>query len=59
MKVAKTSADVAAAGKAILGMTLVTKQTGPEGRLVKTVLVEKGVAIKKEMYLSIISYNFV
>jgi len=54
VKVAKTSADVAAAGKAILGMTLVTKQTGPEGRLVKTVLVEKGVAIKKEMYLSII-----
>jgi succinyl-CoA synthetase beta subunit len=35
-------------------MTLVTKQTGPEGRVVKTVLVEKGVAIKKEMYLSII-----
>ncbi len=43
-----------AAAKAILGMTLVTKQTGPEGRLVKTVLVEQGVAIKKELYLSII-----
>jgi succinyl-CoA synthetase beta subunit len=35
-------------------MQLVTKQTGPEGRLVKKVLVEKGVRIKKELYLSII-----
>lgn len=54
VKVAKSKEDVSAAANAILGMTLVTKQTGPEGRLVKTVLVEKGVAIKKEMYLSII-----
>ena len=54
VKVAKTSAEVKNAAEAILGMTLVTKQTGPEGRLVKTVLVEKGVAIKKEMYLSIV-----
>lgn len=54
VKVARTSEEVKKAAEAILGMTLVTKQTGPEGRLVKTVLVEKGVAIKKEMYLSII-----
>jgi succinyl-CoA synthetase beta subunit len=54
VKVAKTPEEVKAAAEAILGMTLVTKQTGPEGRVVKTVLVEKGVAIKKEMYLSII-----
>ncbi|EKD38229.1 MAG: succinyl-CoA synthetase subunit beta [uncultured bacterium] len=54
VKVAKTSVEVKNAAEAILGMTLVTKQTGPEGRLVKTVLVEKGVAIKKEMYLSIV-----
>ena len=54
VKIAKTSAEVTAAAKAILGMTLVTKQTGPEGRLVKTILVEKGLAIKKELYLSII-----
>ncbi len=54
VKIAKTSAEVTAAAKAILGMTLVTKQTGPEGRVVKTILVEKGVAIKKELYLSII-----
>jgi succinyl-CoA synthetase beta subunit len=54
VKIAKTSEEVTAAAEAILGMTLVTKQTGPEGRIVKTILVEKGVAIKSEMYLSII-----
>lgn len=54
VKIAKTAEEVTAAAKAILGMTLVTKQTGPEGRLVKTVLVEQGVAIKKELYLSFI-----
>jgi succinyl-CoA synthetase beta subunit len=54
VKIVKTAEEVTAAAKAILGMTLVTKQTGPEGRLVKTVLVEQGVAIKKELYLSII-----
>jgi len=54
VKIARTSEEVTAAAEAILGMTLVTKQTGPEGRVVKTVLVEQGVAIKKELYLSII-----
>jgi succinyl-CoA synthetase beta subunit len=54
VKIAKTSEEVTTAAEAILGMTLVTKQTGPEGRVVKTILVEKGVAIKKELYLSII-----
>ncbi len=54
VKIARTSEEVSQAANAILGMTLVTKQTGPEGRLVKTVLVEKGVGIKKELYLSMI-----
>jgi succinyl-CoA synthetase beta subunit len=54
VKVARTPEEVGQAASAILGMTLVTKQTGPEGRLVKTLLVEKGVAIKKEMYLSLV-----
>ncbi|MFT5726320.1 MAG: succinyl-CoA synthetase beta subunit [Desulforhopalus sp.] len=54
VKIVKTAKEVTAAAEAILGMTLVTKQTGPEGRLVRTVLVEQGVAIKKELYLSII-----
>lgn len=54
VKVAKTSDEVVAAANAIIGMNLVTKQTGPAGRLVQTVLIEKGVNIKKELYLSII-----
>jgi succinyl-CoA synthetase beta subunit len=54
VKIATTVEEVKEAAEAILGMTLVTKQTGPQGRLVKTVLVEKGVSIKKELYLSII-----
>ncbi len=54
VKLARTEEEVLDAAGSILGMTLVTKQTGPEGRLVKTVLVEKGVSIKKELYLSII-----
>ncbi|MEE8398547.1 MAG: ADP-forming succinate--CoA ligase subunit beta [Desulfobacterales bacterium] len=38
----------------IIGMTLVTHQTGPEGRQVKKVLVEQGLNIAKELYLSIV-----
>lgn len=54
VKVTKNSDEVALAAQSILGMNLVTKQTGPEGRLVKTVLVEKGVNIKNELYFSIV-----
>ena len=38
----------------ILGMNLVTHQTGPEGKIVKQVLVEQGVSIEKELYLSLL-----
>jgi succinyl-CoA synthetase beta subunit len=38
----------------IIGMNLVTHQTGPEGRIVRKVLVEQGLDIAKELYLSII-----
>ncbi|HEX8337372.1 MAG TPA: ADP-forming succinate--CoA ligase subunit beta [Pyrinomonadaceae bacterium] len=41
------------AGK-ILGMNLVTHQTGPEGREVRTVLIEEGLPIDKEFYLGIV-----
>jgi len=54
VKVARSAEEAETAAGAILGMQLVTKQTGPEGRLVRKVLVEKGVRIKKELYLSII-----
>jgi succinyl-CoA synthetase beta subunit len=42
-----------AAGR-ILGMTLVTHQTGPEGREVRRVLVEEGLAIERELYLGLV-----
>lgn len=38
----------------ILGMNLVTHQTGPEGQTVRKVLVEQGLSIQKELYLSIV-----
>jgi succinyl-CoA synthetase beta subunit len=38
----------------ILGMTLVTHQTGPEGRLVRKLLIEEGLDIEKELYLGIV-----
>jgi len=54
VRLAKTAAEVTSAAGDILGMTLITKQTGPAGQLVRKVLIEKGVSIKKELYLSII-----
>ena len=42
------------AAKEILGMTLVTHQTGPAGRVVRKVLIEEGVEIRKEFYLGIV-----
>ena len=53
VKVCKSEAEVRAAAEAILGMTLVTHQTGPEGRLVRTVLVEAGSDIRSELYVGI------
>ncbi|MFZ0613881.1 MAG: ADP-forming succinate--CoA ligase subunit beta [Desulfobacterales bacterium] len=54
VKLAKSMEDVGVFADQIIGMTLVTHQTGPEGRLVKKVLVEQGLNIAKELYLSII-----
>jgi succinyl-CoA synthetase beta subunit len=48
-------ADLAAtAARTMLGMTLVTHQTGPEGRTVGRLLIEEGLDIKKELYLGIV-----
>jgi succinyl-CoA synthetase beta subunit len=52
VKVVKSIDDVAAQSKSILGMTLVTHQTGPEGKLVKRLYIEEGCDIKRELYLS-------
>ena len=54
VKLAKSMEDVGVIADQIIGMNLVTHQTGPEGRLVKKVLVEQGLNIAKELYLSII-----
>jgi succinyl-CoA synthetase beta subunit len=51
IKLVKTKDEAREAANKILGMTLVTHQTGPEGRLVKKVLVEQGSNIVKEYYL--------
>ncbi|RMH58701.1 MAG: ADP-forming succinate--CoA ligase subunit beta [Candidatus Hydrogenedentota bacterium] len=53
IKLAETEEDVRSAADSILGMTLVTHQTGPEGRLVKKVLIEEAVAIEKEFYAAV------
>ncbi len=54
VKLAGSREEVATIAGQILGMNLVTHQTGPEGRLVKKVLIEQGLNIQKELYLSII-----
>jgi succinyl-CoA synthetase beta subunit len=54
VKVVKNPEAAADAAKALLGMTLVTYQTGPEGRVVGRVLVEEGLAIERELYLGIV-----
>jgi succinyl-CoA synthetase beta subunit len=54
VKLAKTSAEARKYAHEIIGMTLVTPQTGPQGRKVKRVLVEQAGKIKKELYLGII-----
>ncbi len=54
VKVAKSLDEVKTHASKILGMQLVTHQTGPEGKKVKKVLVEEGSNIEKELYLSMI-----
>jgi succinyl-CoA synthetase beta subunit len=52
VKVVKSLADLKTAATDILGKTLVTPQTGAEGRLVRRLYVEEGCAIARELYLS-------
>jgi len=54
VKLAKNSAEAKAHAEKILGMTLVTPQTGPKGKLVRKVYVEAGCDIDKEFYLSML-----
>jgi succinyl-CoA synthetase beta subunit len=54
VKLCKTADDAYEKAKAMLGQTLVTKQTGPDGRLVSTLLVAEAPAIKKEFYAAVL-----
>lgn len=53
VKIAKNLDEVKKYSEQILGMTLITAQTGPQGKLVKKIYIEKGTKIKKEFYLSL------
>ncbi|MCP9496237.1 MAG: ADP-forming succinate--CoA ligase subunit beta [Pyrinomonadaceae bacterium MAG19_C2-C3] len=54
VKLAKSPDEAAKIAEQILGMTLVTHQTGAEGRVVETILVEEGLPIDREFYLGIV-----
>ena len=54
VKIAKSPEEAASLAEHILGMNLVTAQTGPEGRIVRRVLVEEGLDIQREIYLSVL-----
>jgi succinyl-CoA synthetase beta subunit len=52
VKVVKSTEEVRAEATRMLGMTLVTHQTGPQGKLVQQLYIEKGTSIARELYLS-------
>jgi succinyl-CoA synthetase beta subunit len=54
VKIAKTVAEATELAAKILGMNLVTHQTGPEGRIVRRLLIEETLPIEKELYLGIV-----
>jgi succinyl-CoA synthetase beta subunit len=54
VKVVNGLAEALAAATRLIGMTLVTHQTGSEGRVVSRVLVEEGLQIKRELYLGLV-----
>ena len=54
VKLARSADEAAQFASKILGMNLVTSQTGPGGRIVRRLLIEEGLDIKRELYLSIL-----
>jgi succinyl-CoA synthetase beta subunit len=54
VKIAKSSEEAKNVAKQMLGMKLVTHQTGPEGREVRVLLIEEGLPIDREFYLGIV-----
>jgi succinyl-CoA synthetase beta subunit len=53
VKLARSLDEVGALAQQILGMRLVTHQTGPEGRIVKRLLIEQGISIARELYVGV------
>jgi succinyl-CoA synthetase beta subunit len=54
VKIAQDAAAAAEIAKRMLGMQLITHQTGPEGRLVQRLLIEETLPIERELYLGIV-----
>ena len=54
VKIAKSIDEVRTLASQILGMKLITHQTGPEGKVVKRLLIEQGINIAKELYAGIV-----
>ena len=54
VKIAKSAEEAGELAGKILGMTLVTHQTGPEGRLVRSLLIEETLPIDRELYIGIL-----
>ncbi len=54
VKLAKSPDEAVTIARDMIGMTLVTHQTGPEGRIVGRVLIEEGLQITRELYVSIV-----
>jgi succinyl-CoA synthetase beta subunit len=54
VKVARTPPDAESITRDMIGMTLVTHQTGPAGRVVSRVLIEEGLQMTRELYLSVV-----
>jgi succinyl-CoA synthetase beta subunit len=54
VKVAANAVEAAEFGRQMIGMRLVTRQTGPEGRIVQRLLVEETLPIERELYLGIV-----
>lgn len=54
VKIAQNATEAAEIAKKMIGMTLVTHQTGPEGRVVQRLLIEETLPIERELYLGIV-----
>ena len=54
VKLARSADEAETLASAMIGMTLITHQTGPEGRVVSRVLIEEGLQMTRELYLSLV-----